>query len=297
MRVTPLELHRSERPSSTAEATALARAAELRRRTGRRIVSDEYAPWFLGPAGRAALRSMRFGGPFVGALERTGLGGPLTFSLCRHAFIDEKLVSALSDGVDQVVILGAGYDSRAYRFADAFEGRPVHEVDLSPLSRRKASIVAANPEVFGPTTVRRVEVDFRGESLAERLLECGFAVGARTLAIWEGVSMYLTPETVDHTLGELHDLCGRGSTLAVDFWQDLPGLAPVARTRRAITRSFALIGEPLTFAVSPTVAQRMLHRHGFEIIDLADADELTRRHSTAGRPCERSTYVLAARRS
>jgi methyltransferase (TIGR00027 family) len=297
MRLTPLELHRSDRPSSTAEATTLARAAELRRRPQRRIVSDDYAPHFLSPAGRAALRSMRVGRPVFGAIERTELGGPLTFALCRHRFIDGHFVQALTDGVDQVVILGAGYDSRAYRFAGALEGRPVHEVDLAPLSRRKASIIAANPEVFGPTTVRRVEIDFRVHSLAERLLECGFAVGARTFVVWEGVSMYLSPDAVDRTLAELHDLCGRGSRIAVDFWQELPGGTPIARTRRAITRSFALIGEPLTFAATPDAVGRLMRSHGFAVEDLADAEELTRRHSTARRPCERSTFVLTARRS
>ena len=62
-----------------------------------------------------------------------------------------------------------GYDSRAYRFADQLAGRPVFEVDLPPLSRRKAEIVAAHPEQFGHTAIRRVEIDFQTQSLADEL--------------------------------------------------------------------------------------------------------------------------------
>src|SRR5206468_13091180 len=147
------------------------------------------------------------------------------------------------------LVLGAGYDSRAYRFADHLSGRPVHEVDRPPLSRRKARIVAEHPDRFGHTTVRRVEIDFRTQSLAERLLASGFAVGARTFVVWEGVSMYLDRAAVESTLSTLNDVCGSGSALAMDFWRHLPVRTSGDRLRVLATRSFSLIGEPPTFAV------------------------------------------------
>jgi methyltransferase (TIGR00027 family) len=296
MRLFPRELHRSSRPSSTAEATAFARAAELNRPYRDRIVTDEYAPYFLSSAGRALARSLGGVRRALGPLERSEVAAPLTFSLCRHRFIDVHLEGALHDGAEQVIVLGAGYDSRAYRFAGLLHGRPVHEVDLAPISRRKAGIVAAHPEVFGHTSVRRVEIDFRTESLAERLMESGFAVGAQTFVVWEGVSMYLDRAAVEGTLSTLHDLCGSGSTLAMDFWQHLPGDAALDHARRLAVRSFRLIGEPLTFAVDQAGAEKLLGSYGFSALDVAGADELEHRYSTAGRPCERSAYVAAARR-
>jgi methyltransferase (TIGR00027 family) len=290
------ELHRSSRPSSTAEATTFARAAELRRSHGQRIVTDQYAPYFLSPAGRALVRSLRFAPAAVGAFERSELAGPLTFSLCRHRFIDVHLVGALDDGAEQVLVLGAGYDSRAYRFAQVLHGRPVHEVDLAPISRRKAGIVSSHPDVFGHASIRRVEIDFRTESLAERLLESGFAVGAQTFVVWEGVSMYLDRPAVEGTLSTLRDLCGPASTLAMDFWQPVAGRAAVDHARRLVARSFALIGEPLTFAVDPAAADKLLASFGFSVLDVAGAEELEARYSTGDRPCERSAYVVAARR-
>lgn len=296
MRLVPRELHRSSRPSSTAEATTVARAAELRRPQGQRILTDEYAPVFLTPAGRALVRSLRVVNGPLAALERSDVAAPLTFALCRSRFIDVHLSAALDDGVEQVLVLGAGYDSRAYRFADQLRGRPVHEVDLAPLSRRKAGIVAAHPELFGHTGIRRVEIDFRSDSLAEKLLESGFSVGAATFVVWEGVSMYLDRAAVEATLATLRELCGVGSVLTMDFWRIVPGTAPRDRMRRFATRTFALIGEPLTFAVPPDEAGKLLGSHGFTVVDLADAGELAARYSTGERPCEKSAYVVAARR-
>ena len=291
----PRELHTTNRPSSTAQWTTLCRALELLRPPDQRIVSDPYAPAFLTPASRAALAGLRLGLPAVHLAERRQLAGLVAYALCRHRFIDDQLRGELADGVEQVVLLGAGYDSRAYRFADALSGRPVHEVDLAPLSRRKASVVAAHPELFADTRIRRVEIDFRSDSLADRLLASGFAVGARTFVVWEGVSMYLDRATVCSTLHTLHELCGAGSTLATDFWYEVDGHAPMDLLRRAGARAVRLVGEPVTFGVPPGAVADLLGAHGFTTYDIVQAPELAVRYSTQGRPTEKSVYAVAAR--
>ncbi|TAM87277.1 MAG: SAM-dependent methyltransferase [Jatrophihabitans sp.] len=291
----PRDLHTSERPSTTAQWTTLARALELRRPAAQRIVTDAFASVFLTPPYRRLLRALAAGGPVVRLSERHELAGMSTYVLCRHRFIDDHLTAELRDGAEQVVLLGAGYDSRAYRFADLLAGRPVHEVDLAPLSRRKAGIVAANRQLFGPTAIRRVEIDFRVDSLAERLLDAGFSVGARTFVVWEGVSMYLSREAITATLGTLREVCGSGSVLAMDWLDHLAGWRPVDSLRRAGIGSVRLIGEPVTFPASVGQAAALLAGCGFAVTDLADAAEMTRRYATDGRSSDRAVYVLAAR--
>ncbi|MEO6885307.1 MAG: SAM-dependent methyltransferase [Jatrophihabitantaceae bacterium] len=295
-RLLPRELHTTDRPSETAQWTTLARALELRRPKDQRIVSDPYAPLFLTQPNQRILRTLRHGSALLTIAERNEFAALSTFSLCRHRFIDEQLRLALAEGVEQVVILGAGYDSRAYRFADELAGRPVHEVDLAPLSRRKAGIVAANPHLFAGTAIRRVEIDFRVDALAERLLAAGFAVGVRTFVVWEGVSMYLTGAAVGTTLDTLADICGPGSVLTMDLFHDISGLRPIDRLRRAGVRAIRLIGEPITFALTPKQAPGFLHTHGFEASTVMQSDALAAHYSTDRRPCDRSVYVLAARR-
>lgn len=290
----PRELHLSSRPSSTAQWTTLGRALELSRPPGERIVDDEYAPYFLSEASRAVLTALQLGAPAVRFAERASLAGVSAYALCRHRFMDEHMLDALESGAEQILMLGAGYDSRAYRFAAEIGDRPVYEVDLQPISRRKAKIVAAHASVFGASSVRRVEIDFRVDSLDERLRSSGFTVGAPTYVVWEGVTPYLSREAVDATRATVADVCGTGSRIALDLWRGIDGHAPGDEFRRAATRAFALIGEPLTFACPPDRAAELLGAHGFDVIDLAESDELADRYSTDGRPTEESAYVVAA---
>jgi methyltransferase (TIGR00027 family) len=291
----PGELHLSDRPSSTAQWTTLGRALELRRPPRQRIVSDEFAPVFLSRSSQAVLTGLVAAGPVVRFAERAPLAGLSAFGLCRHRFIDEHLVTALQVGAEQVLILGAGYDSRAYRFATQLAGRPVFEVDLPPLSRRKAAIVAAHPDRFAANQIRRVEIDFRVQSLTERLDSAGFNRGGRTFVAWEGVTPYLSADAVGSTLASLAEVCGTGSRIAFDLWRGPElGSGPSDGLRRRAVHAFALIGEPLTFGIEPLEVDGLLGGHGFTVLDLARSVELAARYSTAGRPAEKSAYVVMA---
>ena len=285
------ELHTSDRPSSTAQWTTLGRALELSRRE--RIVTDEYAPVFLSRPSRAVRSALTASGPALRTAERLTLAGLATSGLCRYRFIDEHLLAALPE-VEQVMILGAGYDTRAYRFATQIGPRPVYEVDLPPLSRRKAAMVAGSPQLFGHASIHRVEIDFRTQSLPDRLAGSGFAPGGRTFVAWEGVSMYLTRAAVDATLAALATVCGSGSVVAMDFWQRVGGVGG-RRLRLGAERGMELIGEPIGFALPAADAGALFAPHGFEVLDLAEADEMTRRYATGGRVCDPGMYVVAAR--
>src|SRR5438552_10114577 len=91
----PAALHTTDRPSSTAQWTALGRSLELNRDD--RIVTDVYAPVFLSRSSRALLRALTAAGPVVQRAERFELAGLAASGLCRHRFIDEHLLAALPD--------------------------------------------------------------------------------------------------------------------------------------------------------------------------------------------------------
>jgi methyltransferase (TIGR00027 family) len=273
------------------------RAFELTRPPQRRIVDDPYAPVFLTALSRAVLAPLRTAAPIVQLVERVPLAGLSGFGLCRHRFIDEHLRTAIRLGAERVLILGAGYDSRAYRLATELGTRPVYEVDLPPLSRRKAKIVAAHPELFGHTSITRVEIDFRTQSLAERLADAGVTAGPRTFVAWEGVTPYLSEDAVHATMATLRDVCSPGSRLALDAWRGPtePG-SLLDHVRGAATHAFAAIGEPLTFGLPPTEFRAMLARFGFQVLDQVGGAELAARYATDGRSCEESAYVQMAER-
>lgn len=283
-----------DEPSRTAEAVCLFRAADQCRPPAARIVDDPYAKMFLGPAARTALTAVEWTGR-LGELAEGFAPGVVTFVLCRHRFIDACLSRALNGAVAQIVLLGAGYDTRAYRLAEAIGERPVFEVDFPATSRRKAEQVEAYRDVLPAVEIRRVEIDFLSQQLDERLLLAGFQPNAATFFVWEGVAMYLTRKAVKDTLARIHQLGATGSTLAMDYWYlvDSPGLFGTAV--RLSSNLLHLLGEPVTFSLHPEDAGPFMERLGFSVLDLADHVELRRRYVRDGRRIHAGNYVIEAR--
>jgi methyltransferase (TIGR00027 family) len=282
-----------DRPSVTAEAVTMARALEQLKPPDQRIIDDPWAHLFLSRASRAALRA--WSGSLTGrTLRRLGATGTSWVPL-RHRFIDDHLIAALDAGAAQVVLLGAGYDMRAYRFAERLAGRPVFEVDLPAISRSKAATIASHSDQLPSTRVVRVEVDFEEQSLEEVLPAAGFEPGAVTYVTWEGVPMYLTRTAVKASLDAVRGVVGAGSVIAHDMWTmvDDPGLMGTAR--RLAPSALSFIGEPVTFCIHPEEIGWFYEQRGFEVTNIVMADDLVQRYSPQERALvDPSLYALTA---
>lgn len=269
------------------------RATDQRRKPAERIVDDPYAKLFLGPMMRATLASWEASGR-LGELAERYSPGLTTFVLTRHRYIDDRLREALASNVEQVVLLGAGYDSRAYRLAGELKYRPVFELDFPATSRRKGRILARRAAALPPADVRRIEIDFQVESMRDRLAECGFQRGVRTFFVWEGVSMYLSREAVKTTLATIRDVSGPRSEIAMDFWYliDAPDL--LSSAFRMSANLLSLLGEPVTFGIHPEDVSAFLERVGFRVVDLADPAALERRYVRDRRRVSPGVYLVHA---
>jgi methyltransferase (TIGR00027 family) len=180
------------------------------------LVHDPWARRILLSAGGSPHRSRGGHWPrrgFIAVTEKRIRGGWANF-LSRKRYVDDQLVNAVAKGIDAVVILGAGYDTRAYRMP-ALAGIPVCEVDLPGDISRKA---AAARRCFGqvPPNVRLLAVDFEADSLSERLGGEGFGPDKRIFYIWEGATMYLTEPAVRKTMADLAE-AAPGSRLLFTF--------------------------------------------------------------------------------
>jgi methyltransferase (TIGR00027 family) len=273
----------------------MARAIEHLKPAKQRVVDDPWAHLFLSTAGRRALAAWS-GSLTARVVRRLGPTGT-TYVPLRHRFIDDHLAAALDAGASQVVLLGAGYDTRAYRFAPKLDGRPVFEVDLAAISRAKAATIAKHAGEFPAANVVRVEIDFESQTLGDVLSSAGFESGATTFFTWEGVPMYLTRTAVKATLDAVHQLSGPGSQLAHDMWFLVDDPGPMGTARRMVPGALSLIGEPVTFAVHPEDYEALLGRHGFRVLDLALASEVQARYAPRTRAVlDDSMYILAAER-
>ena len=113
------------------------------------------------------------------------------YVIARTRYFDDLLQQQLAGGAEQLVILGAGYDSRPYRFADRLEWcagvRGGSSCDVR--GEEQAKVGALFGEI--PANVAYVAVDFTLDKLADKLLTCGYRTTLPTVFLWEGVTPYL----------------------------------------------------------------------------------------------------------
>lgn len=194
--------------------------------------------------------------------------------LVRTKFIDERLRRAIEAGATQVVIMGAGWDTRAYRLADLLRGARIFEIDQPATQnwkRRRAAEVLGAP----PANLTYLTIDFRTQTLADVLAAAGYDPSARTFFLWEGVTMYLPEEAVKDTLRWIATQAP-GSSVVFDFpyrsvidWMarareytgPLPEAAKLGMDR---LKQIASWGEPWIFGVPDARDREFLAEAGLE---------------------------------
>jgi methyltransferase (TIGR00027 family) len=149
------------------------------------------------------------------AIQNLEVMGTVRMMMVRTRFIDEKLERAIREGATQVVLLGAGFDTRAHRFADLLKNARVLEVDRPETQEVKKQRVR---EAIGetPPNLVYVPVDFRGQKLDEALERAGFDRSRKSFFIWEGVTMYLPADAIQETLRCVGSLAP-GTAIVFDF--------------------------------------------------------------------------------
>jgi methyltransferase (TIGR00027 family) len=148
--------------------------------------------------------------------DQIRMPGVFEYVMARTAFFDEVFINALNEAIPQIVLLGAGYDTRAYRFADLNRYSRIIEMDNAATQNRKKKCLK-NFKIEIPESVTQVTMDFNRESLKDVLHCAGYEDDRKTLFIWEGVCMYLEPKSVDTILAVTTDSSHRESAIAFDY--------------------------------------------------------------------------------
>jgi methyltransferase (TIGR00027 family) len=129
----------------------------------------------------------------------------------RTRVIDDFVTRAIQAGCAQLVLLGAGYDTRATRLPAAASST-VFEVDHPVTQARKRAGLGRLSE-----RIRYVPLDFESSALQPALIDAGLDYTQRTCVLWEGVFSYLTPEAIDSTLAAIVDVCAPGSQILLTY--------------------------------------------------------------------------------
>jgi methyltransferase (TIGR00027 family) len=195
----------------TAAGVAKIRWTETLAEPAKRVCEDPLAHVFVGSS---FLHCLGFG---VNAwLDGMFCAGFYEMIVGRTRVLDEVVKAAIADGATQYIILGAGYDTRAYRLGLPSHVR-IYEVDQEPVQSRKRSKLARATDL-PPVDVIHVAVDLKFDSLHAALTNArGFDPAAKMVVTLEGVTQYIPKIATASTINTIDALCGPGSTLFLSY--------------------------------------------------------------------------------
>jgi methyltransferase (TIGR00027 family) len=226
---------------------------------------DSFARVFASPGHRLLLRLPSSAIERIIRFADSRHPGVYGYVNARTKHFDEVLLRSLDEGIQQLVILGAGYDSRAYRFRDRLVGVSVFELDLPATQARKKRLLARHHGEL-PANVTLVPIDFNSQRIEEALISTAFDSSKKTLFLWEGVSMYLTAEGVDQTLRFVARHAGSGSSILFDY---MARSALEAGAERPDARRFkdsqVKMSCPFTFGIDENAIDEFLEERGFRV--------------------------------
>jgi len=202
-----------QKTSRTAEWTCISRAASALEADGPYRGDDHLAleliPGFL----RIGLQIPWVRRFFMRVMAPKGI---YEYTIARTKYMDGVYKEALAKGFDQILIFGAGFDTRALRFEPESDQTRIFEVDAAVTQAAKLGRYKEKG-IEVPAHVCFIAMDFDRESLGEKLEAKGFQKGGRTLFMMEGLLMYLDPASVKKTFQTICDCAGKGSELVFDY--------------------------------------------------------------------------------
>ncbi len=205
------------------------------------------------------------------------------FVTARTKHIDAVLTRELTSGADQVVVLGAGFDTRARRFSSDFPAVNFFELDRPPTQETKRRLTDA---CLGPApeTLTYVPLDFNLESIGSALKRSGYDARVRTVFIWEGVSYYLEPAAAKKTLSAVADNSAPGGSVIFDYLikPEADRRADLSPEQMRTKERLAAVGEPFRFALPAGGVEDFVARCGLEIVSDLGPEELTRKYLITG---------------
>jgi methyltransferase (TIGR00027 family) len=272
------------RASFTAQTCAARRAAENMQPPRRRMLDDPHSRHFVqSPFLRACLIHPVVARGFIGLLNYAWGPAGHVFTVLRVRYSDDILDAALAAGIDQIILLGAGFDTTALR--NSHTRARIFEVDAPTTQRVKRAVIENRHLSDREDLTTWVACDFEQDNLRETLLESGLDPARASVVIWIGVTAYLTQSAIDQTLGDLAAICAPGSELVVDYITAATSETPAGLRRWARDRgSSARRGEPWRSYFSSADMGALLASNGFQCREHMTTAELLARYVPAHDP-------------
>jgi methyltransferase (TIGR00027 family) len=255
-------------PSRTARGTAVQRAAHQLLETPH-VFEDPFALRIFGAQGVAWL------GHNLELYRSPGSRAMRAFLVMRSRYAEDQLALAVSRGVTQYVVLGAGLDTFAYR--NPHRRLRVFEVDHPSTQAWKRERLKAQA-IDIPRSLSFAPVDFETQTLADGLKAARFRADRPAFFSWLGVTIYLSKDAV---AGTLRYIAARpaGSEVVFDFAPPSDAIGPQEQAgRERMAARVARLGEPWINYYEPGALTEQLHASGYSSAQALGAEEMNARY-------------------
>lgn len=260
-------------PSKTATGTATYRAIAAKERSEEKIGQDFLAEIFL-PKDRELLFQLSEGRDWMKKITP----GVYEYIISRTAYFDHVFKKAIEENYPQIVFLGAGYDTRSFRFKEFIMDTKIFELDIHTTQQHKKECLE-KANIFAPDQMVFVPIDFEEDNLKDILVSAGYGTNQKTLFIWEGVTYYLQPETVDATLDFVKSNATPGSRIAFDYLCISANMLSADGDKEETVREQSPNSdEPFLFGIEDGKIDVFLSERGFDIKEHDMPEDLERKY-------------------
>lgn len=212
--------------------------------------------------------------------------GLLGLQVCRTKFIDDTLKKGIDNGIEQLVILGAGLDTRPFRISGINKVK-VFEVDLPIIQDKKKMIIKKRLGEL-PSNIIYTPIDFNIQTLDEVLSVKGLDVAKPIFFIWEGVTQYITQEAVENTL-EFISKASSGSIVLFSYIikSVIDGTSSILGAD-FLMNFFNMGDEKWSFGLNPSDISDFINRYNLKLIEDVGASYYQENYL---KPIGRNLYV------
>jgi methyltransferase (TIGR00027 family) len=257
--------------SRTAEMTCISRAASSLEAEPHYHSQDQLAVRLLPGFFNLLIHVPPFRRFFVRRLAPSGI---YEYVIARTKYIDAAFEQALTEGFEQILLFGAGFDTRALRLQVKGGPARIFELDAPPTQHAKRRQYHKRG-LSVPSNLVFIPIDFDKEALPDKLDAASFLKGCKSLFILEGVLMYLEPESARGTFRAIQEYAGDGSRVVFDYVR-----ASVLRGEQTlygeagVTHTVSKAGERWRFGLEADQVASFVAAYGFQVSDHKDAQAL-----------------------
>jgi methyltransferase (TIGR00027 family) len=265
--------------SYLALSNAALRAMESYYPKDERLFYDRVSYYLLPPLWKLFLKFMKFSflRRLLNSMREKQMPGVIGNLLYRTKFIDEILKENINENIEQVLILGAGFDTRAYRL-EGIQDIIFYEVDCpETIFKKKERLKKLYKDI--PQNVNLLSIDFEENKLEEKMKKSNFNKNKKTLVIWEGVTQYIDKEALNNVLDYLSSIKSESKLLFTYIKKEIIDGSNRSEIDQNIISFAEKMGSPWKTGINRAEIEELLENKGLILLKDVGAKDYKKLYS------------------